>query len=185
MNTIVSSNQALPTWANFNAHFPRDSDPLYDSPEKMYNSIGGAIATFYVDESTNTCAIRLSKALNYSGVVIPNIINQTYKGADNKYYFKAAYQINIWMRNTFGTNPAASPNPRNLNHYCYTQTQAGVKGVNLPNLLSGKKGIYSIYSSDFNWASGHADLLNPDGTCGNECHFSDAPISRLDVWILN
>ena len=184
MNPNLSAIQALPTWDNFNENFPRDSDPLYDSPEKMYKSIGAAVATFYVDESTNTCAIRLSKALNYSGVIIPNIPNQTYKGADNKYYFKAAFEINIWMRNTFGTNPANLSTPRNLNHYCYTQKQAGVKGVNLPGLLSGKKGIYSIYSSKFSWASGHGDLLNPDGTCGNNCHF-EAPISRLDVWILN
>jgi hypothetical protein len=32
--------------------------------------------------------------------------------------------------------------------------------LNLPGLLLEKKGIYSIYSSNFNWASGHADLLN-------------------------
>jgi len=60
-----------------------------------------------------------------------------------------------------------------------------LNGVNLPTLLVGKKGIYSIYSSDFTWATGHADLLNPDATCGNECHFADAPISRLDIWILD
>lgn len=93
--------------------------------------------------------------------------------------------MNIWMRKTFGTNPATSSTPLNLNHYSYTQIQAGVHGENLPGLLFGKKGIYSIYSSDFRWASGHADLLNPDATCGNKCHFADAPILRLDIWILN
>jgi hypothetical protein len=89
------------------------------------------------------------------------------------------------MRKTFGTNPATSTTPLNTNHYSYNQTQAGVNGVNLPGLLNGKKGIYSIYSSNFNWATGHADLLNPDATCGNNCHFADAPIYRLDIWILN
>lgn len=177
--------QNLPSWADFSSAFPKDSDPLYDTPEKMYNSIGGDVATLYSGPNTNTCAIRLSKALNYSGVIIPNIPGQTYKGADNKYYFKAAYQINIWMRKTFGTNPATSTTPLNTNHYSYNQTQAGVNGVNLPGLLNGKKGIYSIYSSNFNWATGHADLLNPDATCGNNCHFADAPIYRLDIWILN
>ena len=151
----------------------------------MYNSIGGSVATFYVDENTNTCAIRLSKALNYSGVIIPNIPGQTFKGADNKYYFKAAYQINIWMRKTFGTNPATSTTPLNLKHHSYTQAQAGVRGANLPDSLAGKKGIYSIYSSNFTWATGHADLLNTDATCGNNCHFADAPIARLDIWILD
>ncbi len=178
--------QNLPIWDDFNAAFPRDTDTLYDSPEKMYNSIGGSVYTNgYTGPESNTCAVRLSKALNYSGVTIPNIPGQTFKGDDDKYYFLAAFKINIWMRKTFGTNPSTSSTPLNLNHHSYTQAQAGVNGENLPGLLSGKKGIYSIYSSDFSWASGHADLLNPDSTCGNECHFADAPIARLDIWILN
>ena len=147
----------------------------------MFNSVGGSVANLYSGPSTNTCAIRLSKALNYSGVSIPYIPGQTYKGADDKYYFKAAYQLNIWMRKTFGTNTSNPPNP---NHYSYSQTDAGQFGKNLPELLMGKKGIYSIYSSNFNWASGHADLLNSNATCANNCHFADAPIDRLDIWIL-
>jgi hypothetical protein len=182
---LTFPQQNLPSWNDFSNAFPKDTEPLYDTPEKMYNSIGGDVATIYSGPNTNTCAIRLSKALNYSGVTIPNIPGQTYKGADNKYYFKAAYQINIWMRKTFGTNPATSTTPLNTNHYSYNQAQAGVNGVNLPGLLNGKKGIYSIYSSNFQWATGHADLLNPNATCGNNCHFADAPIARLDIWILN
>lgn len=183
---LTFPSQNLPTWNNFNNAFPRDTDPLYDTPEKMYSSIGGSVYTNgYTGPGSNTCAVRLSMALNYSGATIPNIPNQTFKGADNKYYFLAAYKINIWMRRTFGTNPATTTSPLNLNHHSYTQAQAGVNGVNLPGLLLGKKGIYSIYSSDFAWASGHADLLNSDATCANECHFADAPIARLDIWILN
>lgn len=151
----------------------------------MYNSIGGDVASLYSGPKTNTCAIRLSKALNYSGIIIPNIPGQTYKGNDNLYYFKAAYQINLWMRKTFGTNPATSTTPLNNNHFSYSEADAGIKGINLPNILAGKKGIYSIYSKDFKWASGHADLLNPNSTCANNCHFADAPIYRLDIWILN
>ena len=89
------------------------------------------------------------------------------------------------MRKTFGTNPATSTTPYNSNHYQYTATQAGTHGINLPSLLTGKKGIYSIFSSNFTWASGHADLLNSNATCANNCHFYDAPIGRLDVWVLN
>lgn len=177
--------QNLPTWADFDSVFPRDSDPLYDTPQKMYEAIGGDILTFYTGPQTNTCAIRLSYALNYSGVVIPHIQGQTFQGDDGLYYFKAAYQINIWMRKTFGTNPATSTTPFNSNHHYFSGAQAGVHGANLPVLLNGIKGIYSIYSSNFSWASGHADLLNNNATCGNNCHFYDAPISRLDVWELH
>jgi hypothetical protein len=182
---LTFPKQDLPSWEDFNNHFPKDSDILYNTSEKMFNSIGGEVATLYSGPKTNTCAIRLSKALNYSGISIPFIPGQTYKGNDNFYYFKAAYQINNWMRKTFGTNPATSSTPFNSNHYSYNQTQAGIMGVNLISLLAGKKGIYSIYSSDFKWATGHADLLNSNSTCANNCHFADAPISRLDVWILN
>jgi hypothetical protein len=34
-------------------------------------------------------------------------------------------------------------------------------------------------------ASGHADLLNSNATCGNHCLFYEAPIYRLDIWELN
>lgn len=151
----------------------------------IYSSLGGDIANYYVDETTNTCAIRLSKALNYSGVIIPHLPGQTFIGADNKYYFKAAYELNKWMRKTFGTNDGDQTTPYNPNHILYTATDAGINGRNLPGLLVGKKGIYSIYSNNFAWASGHADMLNPNSTCGNNCHFADAPIGRLDIWILN
>lgn len=183
--TLTFPQQNLPSWNDFSANFPKDSDPLYDTPLKLFNSIGGVVASLYTGPETNTCAVRLSKALNYSGVVIPNLPGKTFRGADNKYYFKAAYQINEWMRKTFGTNPATSTTPYNQNHYSYSQADAGENGTNLPQLLLGKKGIYSIYSSNFNWASGHADLLYPNSTCGNNCHFSDAHIFRLDIWILN
>ncbi|MDK2773342.1 MAG: type VI secretion system amidase effector protein Tae4 [Flavobacterium sp.] len=182
---LTFPQQNLPSWENFEAAFPKDTDPLYDSPEKMYNSLGGTIATFYSGPNTNTCAIRLSKALNYSGVNIPHIQGKTFSGADGKYYFKAAYEINLWMRKTFGTNPATSTTPYNPNHFQISGTQAGQYGQNLPALLNGKKGIYSIYSSNFSWASGHADLLYPNSNCANNCHFGDAPIYRLDVWELN
>ncbi|MRX37762.1 hypothetical protein GJU43_00605 [Flavobacterium sp. LC2016-23] len=185
---LTFPKQNLPKWSDFSSNFPYDSDPKYDTPQKMYNSIGGDVASLYSGPKTNTCAIRLSKALNYSGVIIPNLPGKTFKGADNKFYFKAAYEINLWMRATFGTNPASTINPKtpyNPNHSQYSEADAGTNGVNLPRLLLGKKGIYSIYSSNFNWATGHADLLKSDATCGNECHFYDAPIYRLDIWILN
>lgn len=57
-------------------------------------------------------------------------------------------------------------------------------GVNLPTLLAGKQGIYSLVSSNMLWATGHVDLLYPNATCGNECHF-DGPILYIDVWVLN
>ncbi len=181
--------QNLPSWNDFRAAFPLDSDPLYYSPEKMYTSIGGELTTFYNNNkdasgNLNTCAIRLSKALNYSGIIIPNIPGKTKQGADGKYYFKVSKDMNQWMRKTFGTNPASGTTPINTNHYHFTSSDAGTHGVNLPSLLNGKKGIYSLVSSDPSWATGHCDLLNPNSICGNKCHFYDAPIDYIDIWEL-
>ncbi len=82
------------------------------------------------------------------------------------------------MRKTFGVSPA------NPNHYSITGAEAGVNGVELPRLLSGMQGIYSLVSSNPAWASGHADLLYNNTTCDNNCHFFDAPIDYIDVWKL-
>ena len=34
-------------------------------------------------------------------------------------------------------------------------------------------------------AYGHVDFLKSDATCGVNCHFYDAPIDYIDIWILN
>lgn len=180
--SLSFTQQNLPTWNDFQAAFPLNTDPLYDTPEKMYTSIGGQLTTFYNankdrDGKLNTCAVRLSKALNYSGVTIPSIPGKTLKGSDNLYYFKGAKDMNEWMRKTFGTTPS------NANHHHYTNADAGINGRNLPTLLNGKKGIYSLVSSDSGWGTGHCDLINNNCTCGNSCHF-DAPIDYIDIWEL-
>lgn len=185
-NTFPPQN--LPAWSSFESAYPKRSDPLYDSPAKLYASIGGAVLTKVGPNSTaNTCAARVSKALNYSGVNIPHIPNQTYQGSDGKYYFLGAENLNRWMRKTFG---CANPNTAigeyyNANSVHYNASQAGTKGANLPSLLTGIKGIYSMVSSNYNWATGHADILFPNATCdpNGGCHF-DGPIRYIDVWKL-
>ena len=89
--------------------------------------------------------------------------------------FLNAKSLNKWMRKTFGTG-------QNYSHY--TAAQGGVKRKNFPSLLSGKKGIYSLVSTNPNWASGHADILLGNTTCAAGCHFGDAPIDYIDVWEL-
>jgi hypothetical protein len=122
--------------------------------------------------------------LNYSGVIIPYIQDETFKGKDGKYYFLGAKKLNIWMRKTFGTNPETSTTPLNLKHEHIKGVDAGIKGSNLTSLLLGKKGIYSLVSSRPSWASGHSEILYDDATCDLNCHFYDAPIEYIDIWIL-
>ena len=164
----------------------------------LLNHIGGDVLSHLYPpangEWVNTCAIRVSYALLKSGITIPNIgettINGTYHppqtllGEDGKYYFLRAKELNAWMRRTFGTNDGDPKTPHNANHVKITAAQAGFRGQNLPGLLTGKKGIYSLVSSNQLWASGHADLLYDNATCGVECHFADAPIAWIDIWTL-
>lgn len=182
---LTFQKQNLPTYNNFVNSFPRDATGiLLAGADIVYSFIGGEVGQLRFSDPNhieNTCALKVSRALNYSGVVIPEITKPngtklTIKGADNKYYFLNSKALNLWMRKTFG-------NPTGTNHI--TAIQAGQHGVNLPNLLTGKKGIYSLISSDTKWAYGHADFLKPDATCEVYCHFYDAPIDYIDVWILN
>ena len=48
----------------------------------------------------NACALRVSRALNYSGVTIPNIANHTFQGSDGKYYFLSSAKLYNWMIKT-------------------------------------------------------------------------------------
>ncbi len=192
--------QSLPSWYDFENNFPLNSNLLYNTSEKMFQSIGGDVGALYTNKPLNTCAIRLSKALNYSGIVLPNIPertvlkngvlvtkpSQTLIGADGKYYFLRAAELNAWMRKTFGTNDGDPLTPHNASHFQVKASEILPFGANLTTKLSGKKGIYCIVSSDTRWATGHADLLKSDATCGNDCHFEDARyIKQIDIWILN
>ncbi|MGV9002663.1 T6SS effector amidase Tae4 family protein [Flavobacterium sp.] len=105
---------------------------------------------------------------------------------DGKYYFLNAKALNKWMRETFGTNPASNGTPSNQNHHHINGTEGGLNGINFPSLVDGLKGIYSMVSTNPNWASGHADLIN-NSTCLSGCHFYDtppAPIDYIDIWVL-
>ncbi len=172
--------QNLPSYNNFVASFPRNlGGSLMSGADNVYSYVGGDVwqtRLDYPSKTENTCALKVSRALNYSGVSIPNLPGQTIKGADNKFYFLNSKKLNKWMRLTFGI-------PSGANHI--NAVQAGLHGVNLPSLLNGKKGIYSLVSSNSTWAYGHVDFLKSDATCGVNCHFYDAPIDYIDIWILN
>lgn len=193
-------------WDNSNLTFPPQNLPSfndfknacpskYDNAGTVCNNIGGDILTMYNDviasgKKLNTCAIRISRALNYSGIIIPSLPNNpngsknTVTGADGKNYIINAKTLNAWMRKTFGTNTS--------NYLHFTSAQGGVKGAGFQQLLSNINGIYSMValpSIQSTWGFGHADLLE-NGGCLLSCHFYDVnnnfvPISYIDVWILN
>ena len=186
--TLSFPQQDLPSWSDFSNAYPTSQG------SQLVITIGGDVQTAYNQYPTlqrGYCALKVSRALNYSGINIPQITTTsgnpgTIQGGDGKYYFVNAKALNKWMRETFGTNPVTSSTPFNANHVHIDGSEGGTNGGNYPFLTSGIKGIYSMVSTDPNWASGHADIIN-EGTCLAACHFYDyppAPIDYIDIWIL-
>lgn len=193
--------QNLPSYNDYINGMPRFQDGTFmTGADNVYNLVGGdvqAARVQYPNQTQNTCALKVSIALNRSNIVIPNIPGQTLEGGGNeftgKYFFLNARALNSWMRKTFGTNPTTTNTPFNQNHISFTGNQGGVNGVNFPYLLSSYKGIYSMittedYDINQNGASGHADLIFTESTgnaqCIYGCNFM-LPIERIDIWILD
>lgn len=181
--SLTFPQQNLPMFQNFNTNYPRMNG------EQLAQLVGGDVLNLYNQYPSvvrGFCALKVSRALNYSGVTIPNITTTngnpgTVLGGDGKYYFLNAKALNKWMQKTFGVSPV------NSNHIKILGSQGGENGGNFQTLTAGIKGIYSMVSSNLDWASGHADLIN-EGICVFGCHFYDnppAPIDYIDIWILN
>ena len=191
--------QDLPTYDNYYNGMPRFSDGSFMiGADNVYGLVGGAVLQARVDfpkRTENTCALKVSIALNRSGVLIPNLLEKTVEGAGEfkgMYFFLNARSLNSWMRETFGTNTSTSNTPTNANHLTFTAIDGGINGVNFPNKLKDLNGIYSMITTEnYNiiekGASGHADLIfngsAGKGTCIYGCNFN-LPIERIDVWIL-
>lgn len=196
-------------WENPNLTFPKQDLPSYNDyyngmarstdgklmvgADNVYGLIGGKVQEVrnaYPRRTENTCAAKVSIALNRSGIVIPNLPGKTIEGGGTeftgKYFFLNARELNTWMRKTFETNPS------NPNHISYLGSEGGTNGANFPELLKDIKGIYSMVTtmdySEKTGMSGHSDLMFTDssnlGNCVYGCFF-ERPIERIDVWILN
>ena len=59
-------------------------------------SIGGAVDADWV---TNTCAVRMSRGLNYSKLPVPAAFSgmHTVKGADGKHYAFRVRELRLWL----------------------------------------------------------------------------------------
>jgi hypothetical protein len=176
---LTMPTQTLPSWTTFKNAYPGHADPLYDTPKKMYESVGGTVLSMYNSNPAayqNTCALRISKALNDAGITIPPGPGR-FQGADGKSYFLGASTLFKWLKLTFGT-------PTGSNHL--TGAQGGTNGINFPALLANKKGIYVMIPASQSQttgfgASGHADIIN-NGECDGGCYFG-AIGGVLDIFI--
>lgn len=82
-----------PTWADFSWEYP-DYESFDSAAVKK--AIGGAADAAWV---TNTCAVRMSRGLNYSGLPVPAAFNglHTARGGDGKHYAFRVRELRMWL----------------------------------------------------------------------------------------
>ncbi len=79
------------SFANLMNNYPKDDDP-----ETVKKIIGGKVDASWIK---NTCAVRLSRALNYAGCPIPAHHNglEVVSGADRKHYAFRMQELKRWL----------------------------------------------------------------------------------------
>jgi len=84
----IDENFVKPTWSDIQRNYPATSTFTKD----LYDEIGGGLPQALIDNPDayeNSCAIRMSKALNYSGVFLPKAPSKggNIRGKDRRNYW--------------------------------------------------------------------------------------------------
>jgi hypothetical protein len=84
---------AKPLWSDFFREYPDYEN--YDSAA-VKQMIGGAVDEDWI---TNTCAVRMSRGLNYSNLPVPATFSglNTVKGGDGKHYAFRVRELRLWL----------------------------------------------------------------------------------------
>mgnify|MGYP000194525112 CR=1 FL=1 len=131
------------------------------SAEDVFSAIGGKVKA---NNFTNSCAVRISKALNYSGHPISYIPpNLTVSGDDGLWYIYRVTEMIKYLTNKFGPPDII------------------IKNKPYQSALRGKKGIIVFEVDAWDDASGHATLW--DGNfCSDKCYFDLS--KKVMLWSL-
>jgi Type VI secretion system (T6SS), amidase effector protein 4 len=154
------------TWSSLWNEYPDYVN--YPEPGQVKTLVGGAVNADWI---VNTCAIRLSRALNYNGVPVPGNFPGllTVKGADGKRYAIRVAEVRKWLAHALA-KPEFDITKKRGDPFDKTP-------------ISAMKGIigFDIHFSD---ATGHLDLW--DGLAfSSEQHTSEdywTPATRVSLW---
>lgn len=147
----------LPVFTKLWDNYPNSHDTAAVKKE-----IGGNVDAAWI---TNTCTIRLSRALNYAGSKVPaafpglNVV----RGADKLFYAFRVKEMNKYMTAHFGAS---------------THTSLG--GADGRTAVAGKRGIIMFDVQGWNDATGHFDLWNGVGPRYSE-YFDKA--REVKLWV--
>lgn len=187
-NSLYFSYQNLPSLINFKNNYPKNESGNYEmSSGSVYFVVGGDILQMKVNAEKqgkghfyrNACALRVSYALLKSGIIIPNIPNVTFKGADMNgnevFYFLRAEDLYTWMMKEFyyGTRTDLT----NVN-------RGNTNGDGFTSALLGKQGIYLMIPQNKNafGATGHAGIYTHPPLTN---YYFGAEIKNIALWQLN
>ncbi len=140
----------------------------YPDPQVVKELIGGNVNAVWI---TNTCTIRMSRALNYSGIPVPQNFHglETVKGGDGKRYAYRVREMRTWLAAT-------------LNKPVFDIKKTAGTVFNKSEIAS-VKGIIA-FDIAFADATGHLDLW--DGfNISSEHHMSRNyydSATRITVW---
>ena len=159
-----------PTWAAFRAEYP--DYRTYPDSFVIKQNIGGAVDAAYIG---NTCAIRLSRALNYSGLPVPGSFAGllTVKGGDGLYYALRVAEMRKWLQSPAVLGTSEFDHRKKRGEAFDKATLAAFKGII----------AFDIRFSD---ATGHVDIW--DGRVfSSEYRVSDYWVSatRITLWTLS
>lgn len=149
------ASQARPKFSAMSAAYPKGT------AEEVFKLIGGKVEA---NNFANSCSVRVSRALNYSGYPVNYIPpNLTVSGGDGKWYVYRVKELIKYLTKQFG--------------------DPDILIVNKPyqEKLKGKKGIIVFEVDAWSDASGHATLW--DGSfCSDRCYFPLA--KKVMLWEL-
>jgi hypothetical protein len=157
---LSSTQQNKPIFSNVEANYPGEGHSAGD----VYNMIGGRVAMNYqkdpvTGEESNSCTLRVCRALNYGGSKI-KVLDETIlygTGGDGlKYIYRVSDMIKQ-LNEAFG-HPDIVRSPVDEDYR---------------SAFEGKKGIIAFQVTGWGDATGH--LTTWDGnSCGYHCYFDDA-----------
>ena len=164
--------QTKPSWDNVFKNYPKNSSGGDLDVSNVCALIGGELSNSGI---TNACAIRVSRALNYSGITIPEIVGQTKKGGDGKNYFLYASHLKNWLSKVLG--------PPDIHKKV---SEIGIDPSKYYDHLIGiqNRGIYIMKpkSAESFGATGHATLWGGLDCIGGKNYFGAA--SDVYIWRL-
>ena len=131
----------LPSFDTLRTNYPDEQNP-----DIVKSKIGGKVDAAWI---TNTCAIRMSRALNYSGIPIPSKFDalSVLSGADGKWYAFRMRELKRWIELTFGEPNIVKNKP--ADGHIDRASFASIRGI-------------VAFDIQFDDATGHLDLW--DGT---------------------